>query len=372
MKYRNIIITASTVILVAIAAVVFYACNKENLKDNLLSTTKAAKMSSELQDLYKQMPAVDYGNIKVINGDILQFESKEHYKKVVEQLTQQYEKWSTLFLDKYDVKITEDELDNIQNKLGFSDCIPMIKFEEKLGIYGKNLRYIQRKIEDDWLDKGAIGTPLTDKVIIDPAEQTLLNQYREACIGDTICQVREDASILIPVRYASELPTIREMSTEALAKDKRFQAIIKAIILPITCYNDKWYKGDHKEHPSNEKKFWWEFEFKYSWFFGCSEGVSEMHNYKKNNKGKWVNDWAICALGQSYKVYYSLDYYACKDLGTRGCGLQTPHKFISRSIRSSYVNPDNKRNRIDPANSKTHCRHNGWTFTFNVGTGAEM
>ncbi|MDR1112688.1 MAG: hypothetical protein LBL18_02865, partial [Bacteroidales bacterium] len=272
----------STAILAVVIAVVFYACNKETIQDNLLSPKKA-EIKSELQELYDQMPHVDYGNIKVVHDDILQFESEEHYEKVIKQLTQRYEEWSTMFLDKYDVKVTEDELDSIQDALGFSDYMPMIKFEEEFGIYGKNLRYMQRNIEDDWLDKGAVGLPLTDKMIIDPAEQTLLNKYREVCIGDIIHQVREDCSVLIPLKYASALSNIRSMSTEALTKDGR----VKVLKIAGGCYEPEWYKSKYQEHPVNSKKFKWEYSFHYSSIISCYRSIEKMTNYTKNKKGKW-------------------------------------------------------------------------------------
>jgi len=362
-------ITMISVAVIALTAIVVIACNKESLKEDLLSS-KSTVMTSELQNLYNQLPVIDYGNINVIAGNILQFESKEHYRSVVMQLNDLYEAWNTLFVNTYGVNATEEEFDSIQKALEFSAWLPMIKFEETFNITTNNLRYLQCNIEEDWLDNGGVGLPDIDNVIIDPAEQTLLNQYREACIGDTICQVREDATILIPIAYSSDLPAIRSMSTSALQNDKR----LKVIQLPITCYERSWDKSGEQDHPANDKKFIWEFEFHYSWFFGCSEGVSKMTNYKKNNRGNWVNGWAVCALGQSFKVYYSwVDYNnTCDDLGERGRRLQTPINLMSRTIRSEYINPDNTRNRIDPANSKIECRHNGWTFTYNIQTGAAM
>jgi hypothetical protein len=55
-------------------------------------------MGNELAILYEQVPDYDFGNITLVNGDILKFQSLDHYEKVYECLYDQYTAWTKIFL----------------------------------------------------------------------------------------------------------------------------------------------------------------------------------------------------------------------------------------------------------------------------------
>ena len=97
-------------------------------------------LTPKMASLYEQLPVVDYGNIILLDGDILRFENEEHYLKTYDELCELYEKWTILFIEKYG-ELPEDSLDIIIEQEGFDDNMPLLFFERQYGFEGKNLLY---------------------------------------------------------------------------------------------------------------------------------------------------------------------------------------------------------------------------------------
>ncbi|MCL2290094.1 MAG: hypothetical protein FWC34_05230 [Bacteroidetes bacterium] len=201
----------------------FASCKKEDsIKDSIIASdinvekSSRSTMAQELQNLYRQLPIPNFGNITLINGDILKFENEEHYKNVYELLLEQCEAWSNLFLQTYATG-NEDELDETIENLRFDAQWPLVQFEQKYKKTKYTLLEVMTCKEETWLQGGARGDSPSDEITDCPIEQTLLSLFHEFCIGDTICQLRPGGyEILIPISELEFIDVIRNTPTSEL------------------------------------------------------------------------------------------------------------------------------------------------------------
>lgn len=366
----------------------FMGCTKDSEMSN---SPKSLKMSGELIELYKKVPTFDLGKVSLINGDILQFETEEHFQKVYEALLEQYDAWTEIFLKKYDTD-DEDKLDEIVEQLGFNDCTPLLMFEDKYGITDNNLRAIGVMNENTWLAKGATGTPPIDKIVNCPREQTLYSKHREVCIGDTIYQMRSGCQVIIPISEIKLLPEIRAAVTvsdlEKLLNQFPRIGIIKS---ENACFKSSHSMNGTQYHPEvGEKKFTWSYNYGGTFGHRCKTTVT-MTNYKKK-KGKWKKDNAICALALHTRLYsYMIESESCSSAGSISKDLGNANKHYSKTkvkyTRKAQTVPDYSTSmtigpvtfypynivleklHTDPEESYIQCRHQGWTYQFNAATG---
>ena len=349
-------------------------------------------LNPDLQELYSRMPPCDFGNITLINGDIMRFENCEHYEMTCDILREQYEKWTQLFLEKFQVE-DEDEMDSIIDTLGFHHYIPLFIFEERYHFSHKSLRSVYDELEKQWLKDGAVDEPPFDDKIICHIEQTLRSKYHEICIGDTIYQTRDNGQyLIIPISQVPNLGKIRGVSTEVIAENADgLYSDIDVINGEEGCYYDYFYKRGYKVHSSdNNKKFFWSFKFQHAEFIHRYKISVVMINYKKNKRGYWRADLAYCALGAYADLYgYMINEKTCTHTYSPIISRYNAHKYATL-VRVRYTRPvattgngeydtigpftyehkkETEQLHIDPAESFVECRHNGWTFTFNVETG---
>lgn len=193
-------------------SMVLTGCEKENANPKSKSVSELAP---ELQDLYRQMPQRDYGRITVIGDGILKFESIQQYEQVCEQLKQDCEMWEELFYNNYG-KMSDEEIMDLEDEIGYDEFLPIVIFEESLGINGNMLFDSQRDGIQQWMDNEFKGENPTDHVFIFEWDQAVHNIYREVCVNDTIYQFREDATIMIPEKNLSEWLRIRRTPTKDL------------------------------------------------------------------------------------------------------------------------------------------------------------
>lgn len=206
---RNFVAITLVALFFSIALI---GCEKENVNPKSKSVSELAP---ELQDLYKQMPQRDYGRISVIGDGILKFESIQQYEQVCEQLKQDCEMWEELFYNKYG-KMSDEEIMDLEDEIGYDEFLPIKIFEESLDINGNMLFDTQRDAIQQWMDNEFKGENPTDHIFIFEWDQAVHNIYREVCVNDTIYQFREDATIMIPEKNLSEWLRIRRTPTKDL------------------------------------------------------------------------------------------------------------------------------------------------------------
>jgi len=365
---------ASTALLIILAAVIFYACKKDTVLNSDTENPLRSPMSNELQLLYQQLPTPNFGNIRLVNGDILQFESKEHYTQVYDALYAHYRAWNDLFIETYD-KGTEEELDKIIEELNFDDQTPLIAFEQKYKETNNTLRAMSVEQEEVWLERGAQGLPPTDSIIICPIERTLFSKFYEVCIQDTICQLRSNGtSVLIPIAAINFINQIRNASTSELSQMASTWGIVVNEPLRGNCYYSSWSKSDEQPNGTNYK-FKWSYDFRRTWFNGPRTTVT-MDAYKRQNaQSAWQKDYGTCtSLGSKTQV--RIDVSTAWGSCLKGVLFHkvpnTPHQAFHRSktqgVFDAFSSDDLIRN--DPNESEVLCRHSGTNFTFNAQTGA--
>lgn len=345
-------------------------------------------MSNELASLYENVPIYNFGNITLINGDILRFENEDHYNNVYKNLINQYEAWSNLFFQKYNNELV---LDSIIEKLEFDDYTPLILFEENYS-FSNNLRSICLENEELWLQNEAIGNFPDDEIIPCPIEQTLYSKFHEICIGDTIYQHRSDGSIVyFPISEIGYIQSVRNALSEEELNKLKIENPKITICHDITeCYWSSYFKNGMQYHSeAGEKKFTWTYKYDQATSYSHHNRTKvTMRNYIKKN-GEWKRDYAICALSSEASLYtFMFLARTCTYNSENPSIMQTPNKFYLRTQiwqtlhkpctitgTTSYggISTNNEiidgTYTVDPFESYIKCRHEGWTFQFNAGTG---
>ena len=352
MKKIKLFSALLAVILVA-GMTIFYACKKED-KINEISA-KSAQLSP-LEALYLQLPTPDFGNIKLVNGDILQFESADHYEQVYDALEAQCDAWMELFLQRYDTG-SEDHLDSIIEQLKFDANFPLIKFEQKYKKTELPLVVELAYKEAIWLERGGMGEAPEDEITPCPIELALLSKYHEYCIGNTICQWRPNSCELhIPTSKTSMLKQIRNTSVEDLlsySKDlptiggpkyipEPFDIIIYPPYNPSGgsdcschfCYCID-YKNTFTRLNGTDHKFTLSYHFRYD-FYKCKAKTTVTSKNYKLKKGSWKKDYSsYCRLGFSTKLQQSPTMTQCIDKGRDGKTSDLTQTF-SKSKRKVF------------------------------------
>ena len=383
MIFKNVkFLTVLLAIALLIGVNIFYACKKDIVSDTIVSDTTEhpakASMSSELQRLYQQLPTPNFGNIRLVNGDILKFESAEHYEQVYAALNNLCEAWTKLFLDNYDTG-NEEALDAIIETLGFDERLPLIKFEEKYKGVINTLLAVSIEKEEQWLRRGGGDEPPTDEITECPIEQTLLSRYHEYCIGDTILQLRPDGyQILVPVSELSFLKALRNTSiTELLGKDTippgnpYPPGWIVLVDPPVTVVTPD---VDCKSHFKNSDTCYNGDNYKFKWFYKYynffTSTTYAMKNYKLKN-GKWKKDY-----GSFGRVSFGTQlYWNCGDSHENCCKKDDMITWAGDNLKTFWrgnvvFRPWDWiiRNRCNPDESFMICRHKGTDFKINVVT----
>jgi len=363
-----------TFLIILALLLAFTNCKKEeSLKNNVTGAAQSFSdnITSELQNIYNQLPNTSYGIIKLVHGDILQFQSKEHYAQVYETLLDRYDTWSMLFFESYS-KCTNEELECKVASTNFDERMPLFEFEKQCGIENHNLRALRDKEEEMWKNLGQPGDPPPfDSLIICPVEQTLFSEFYEVCIGDTICQIRSNGyQILIPLSSQQYIGQVRSATTPQVISHAGDWGVIVLSPKSGTCYEKKW-KIEQPIDRYNGYKFIWSYHFWNNWFSGTRATVV-MKNFKwKNNE--WKKDYAVCALGSSSEIYIDIStaWGSCLGGGFYGKNPKNPNKAYTRTVVTQivFMDTDPKLFRVNPANSEVKCRSYGEDYVFNVETG---
>ena len=187
MKYRNIIITASTVILVAIAAVVFYACKKDE------ETKNAALIKTGDNVEYMKIPDVDFSKIKKTTDKtgetILVFDSWEHYAKTIDDLLEFTYKYTDTYVNNIlaqNKEIDEDVLNEILQKEGFYQFMPLYSVCKELQFKNSAFEKLRQE-EIGWLQdlKASFDNPF-DEMMLGYVQSALHNTSGNVMIAKTI------------------------------------------------------------------------------------------------------------------------------------------------------------------------------------------
>jgi len=381
-KMKKYIYIFSIATLLVVSLVI--GCKKDTESDTITDngTGNSAKYSTAvaLEILYGQLLQPNFGNIKLVNGDILKFESAEHYEQVYESLNNLYEAWTTLFIQTYDTG-DEDALDAKIEQLKFDDNLPLLRFAEKYKT--KLLINDIALMEEAWLNEGGSAKSPSNPITNCPIEQTLLSIYYEFCIGDTICQLRpEGYQILIPTSTLGSLSYIRNVSVEELLSHvnkglpnyddpPKWPVHIPTYNVTIhstessTCYESK-HQINPLQYNGDNYRFEWSYHFRHQPFWGVTKTTATIKNYKfKNNK--WKKDYgSSCRISFETKLYAEYGEY-CHDRGWVAGKQSLNMKLHSRSISypaSSWLADTPKSIRDDINDSFVECRHRGEKFEF--------
>lgn len=302
------------VICSAIFAIIGTSCEKENV----FSTQKmsAPVMSNEIECLYRQMPSRDYSSVTVVGDDILKFQSLSHYDQICQQLKADCILWDSLFYDAYG-RMEEMKLMDWMDSIGYDEYLPIVMFENALGVVETRLFDSQRDAILEWSENEFRGDNPTDKIFIFEWEQALYNEHREVCIGDTIYQFRVDATIKYPLDNIEdwlkirELPTIELMAIEGVTSEdylpKSGEGEGK---VPYNCFDDGEYNFNNlPEVFSGLDYSYWVVNGKVG-FWGQENRLDsklvnyKFHKIKKNGRKVFKKVKRNCCIQPTHQIFY--------------------------------------------------------------------
>jgi len=369
------------------------SCKKEDsIKDSIMApdintgNSSKSSMANELLVLYQQLPTPNFGNITLVNRDILKFESAAHYENVYELLLAQYEAWTNLFLQTYNTG-DEDALDEIIENLNFDDQWPLRMFERKYKKTSTTLFEAMTFKEEAWLEAGARGRSPSDEITDCPVEQALLSLFHEFCIGDTVCQIRPDGyAILIPRPAFSFINEIRHTPISALLSREPtvpgnelppgWIPITSPPVILVTptdeegCY-ESYFSNSGWQPNGDNHKFEWTFKHRWttsgSFNGGKTTNKATMKNYKWKN-GKWKKDFgSFCKITFNTQLYNTIMYDCLKTERLSNSNqyiLKLSSRSIGKTVASMWWG-----DLCDLNDSYLICRHKGIDFKINVKTG---
>lgn len=358
-----------------------------NCKKNAPFDVRAQGMSSELYDLYQEVPTVEFENITTIfNGEILKFEDEDHYYHVLDGLQYQCNRWAEIFFTAYS-NYTDEQLSNLADSLGFDEYQPLRIFESQFS-FENNLRTFRNEQIEIWAEQGRMTNPPTDSLVNCPIEQTLLSKYYEVCVGDTIYQLRGGGIILeIPIEIIDQLTTIRRTDDiESLVEDYP-NVVVNNGNSGQGCYVPYWFKEGCRINPNNaNKNFTWSFLYKKAHVGHKYKTTITMTNYKLFN-GKWKRDKTVSGLASYTTLYkYSFQDSSCTTFIRDSIYLESifPTRHWSKrkktipvatiydstvTINGFYFKKiETESFRIDPQESWISCYYDGKKYRYNMLT----
>lgn len=269
------------------------------------------QLSPEIQELYRQMPNREFGNISIVGDGILQFNSPEHYENVMEILQEDCDKWDELFSDKY-AYMDFEQMDEFCDKINYNQFLPILLFEEKIGISGKTLFDVQAIEMQKWMDNDLSGTSPRDSIFILESEQAVHSINREVCINNTIYQFREDATIEVPLSEISAW-TLHRFDTITELEKLPFDVVIRSIPIATSALRALPFakmEGEftHSTNPiiATDEKVVWAYSGRKPFHMNEIQWLKvdgKITCYKKNKKGKFKKHQRKCAVAPIITFY---------------------------------------------------------------------
>lgn len=302
------------VICCVVFAIIGNSCEKENVFSTRSMSTPA--MSNEIEILYRQMPSRNYSSVTVVGDNILKFQSLSHYDQICQQLKADCILWDSLFYAAYG-RMEEMELMDWMDSIGYDEYLPIVMFENALGVMGTRLFDSQRDAILEWSENEFKSENPTDKIFIFEWEQALYNEHRELCVGDTIYQFRVDATIKYPLDKIEdwlrirELPTIELVAVDGVTSEdylpKSGESEVK---VPFNCFDDGEYNVNNlPEVFSGLDYSYWVVNGRVG-FWGQENRLDsklvnyKFHKIKKNGQKVFKKVKRNCCIQPTHQVFY--------------------------------------------------------------------
>ncbi len=167
---------------------VMAACNKE---ENLQPGSELPPDS--ITQISESEPAADRSTCDpldgvVLDGDMLSFESNEHVEQVLECLEQAYENHQDAFEAQYG-DLSDDEMELIEEEIGFDDYLPLRDFENALGF--ASLRNKIEIEEEAWLnnEEPDWDNDPDDHFVVDEVTRTIFSENGQLMVAGELVDV---------------------------------------------------------------------------------------------------------------------------------------------------------------------------------------
>lgn len=180
-------LSKSLIVMAAIFPFLLISCQKEKLSSDSNEIINNNSYSGNGNG--SNIMQLSSSGIEQING-LLQFQSMEHFKSVLNDLEHQADEWDSTFVAE-NSEMTLEELNNYEEQINFDSQKPLTDFENLYNFYSLRKEILTE--EEIWL-QNEVFDPETDPdnhFVVTVEERTLLNPGSEVKIGDDIYKLTE-------------------------------------------------------------------------------------------------------------------------------------------------------------------------------------
>jgi len=310
------IIISSTVILIAIVAVILFACKKENDCENKLD--KSIKLVT-----------LSAGNSAKSSVTLLEFSSVEHYEATITSLQNQLEQHLDNFFAQH-AELSLDSINTLMDRSGFNPDQPLLNFLNNYGVTGSMyLDYLD--FENNWLDNNELDMDESPFLYFpfSAVEMSLLNINGEVKIGNNLLKLTKDGFAYVKNTDVATLIRIDNGDMSALLEPNVITNLLeKDGSKGGSCTS---WKGRNLEDPyATNKKVNMHVHFHaYPW---KGTAAAELSSYEKKD-GKWKN----YALNMTVTVYATFRDKDCVGSYNPGMNDKGPKNTSNLVVHTAWL-----------------------------------
>lgn len=256
----------------------------------------------------------DYTGVSESDG-ILWFDDLEAFAAVMTQLDGNYNDWNDAFEAEY-AELDDDEFNATAEEEEYMEEQALLDFEDQFDY--TSLRNILSALQDEWLEEGNFdpNNDPDDHYVQDEILRTLLNEYAEIAIGESIYKIYEEEVFEITDGDMSTLEGIREDPEEYReAENVVVHDYSEGSGKSAVCKN--W--GFVKEHPGQGNKYHYIAKLSFRNYPFYSVIVAKSKAYKNSKRNK---------TSQSVQIYGSIYNPGCSSSSTVGSYKSKRRKVV--------------------------------------------
>ncbi len=291
-------------VLLSFSALVFLgACKKtNNFQQN--DTLQASTMVSSTFQV--KSFSTNHGVIKV-----LKFNSWRDFDNLAKSLTAQVAAKDDSFVNA-NAGLSEQAINDLEETLQIDFETPLIQFENTNG-FTNSYRKVYNDAMKIWLGKPTLDLNQNpkNKTLFSGGELSLLNQYQQVMIGDTLYHCTNNKYAVIISNYSAGIDFVL---------DNPNATTLPAQIMGWWFINDPvgcalWKKKGVYPYETSDRKIWTSAGIR-SFTVYC-KNLAEMESYKKKSNGNWKKYRTDLGLNVAWP---SMRDFNCNEYGPAGMG----------------------------------------------------
>lgn len=209
------------IMIMLIASFAFMGCEKNAGSLSELSNKKTGIKSNDIFEdgtehgFYVNLnPAVPFEDISIGDYGMLHFENMESFKQTKSELERMTEEWMMAYYEEFD-ELSTVEMLLLKDSTGYTDAEIYKYFESAMEFNSLRAMIAEEEFEYLQLQYASIEDDPDNHFIFEESVRTLLNEYEEVSIGDTLYKFYEGFYLAIPSEHSDRIPDFRVGDDEA-------------------------------------------------------------------------------------------------------------------------------------------------------------